>query len=111
MKLNILYCFLIVIGCYSCAATKSEKIEDVTLQIHPNYVPASSLVMPSNIIQLKDDGPQSIIGEIDKIIYWGEDVYIFDDTHDMISCFDSEGQLKASTKKTLDMERMSMCIL
>ena len=99
MKLNILYCFLIVIGCYSCAATKSEKIEDVTLQIHPNYVPASSLVMPSNIIQLKDDGPQSIIGEIDKIIYWGEDVYIFDDTHDMISCFDSEGQLKASTKK------------
>ncbi len=99
MKLNILYCFLIAIGCYSCAATKSEKIEDVTLQIHPNYVPASSLVIPSNIIQLKDSGPQSIIGEIDKIIYWGEDVYIFDDTHDMISCFDSEGQIKASTKK------------
>ncbi len=99
MKQKILFCFLMAIGCYSCAVVKSEIVEEVTMQIHPNYVPVSTLVKPSDIIQLKDGGPQSIIGEVDKIIYWNEDVYVFDETHDIISCYNPEGQIKASTQK------------
>jgi len=100
MKTSIFY--LLVLGvllCHSCSVANIGNIRDVTMYVTQDYVPLSTLAQPFEYIQLKDCGPQSIIREADKLVYLKDRVYVFDDTNDVIICYDLQGRLITSTHK------------
>ena len=94
-RIIILLSFMLIfLYLYSCTATN-----EVSLQINDKIIPISNIANPFLCVQLKDCGPSSIIADIDRIIYWENKIYVFDDTNDNITCNDISGKMIVSTQK------------
>ena len=89
--------FFLVIS--SCNTSMQISINEVPLHKNEQIVRISSLFTPYNHLQLKDCGAPSLVSDVDRVVFCGNKVYVFDDATDIIVCSDLTGRMLATTQK------------
>lgn len=88
-----------IIALNACATSFMDSANEVAIQYNKKATQMSEISSLSSMVQLKDCGIPSVIKDVDRIFSWKNSLYVFDDTYDIITRNDMNGNLLSSTYK------------